>query len=261
PEEQAHNPSVQECTVCASEHPIEDYPSLASCTHTPTVCHSCFLQWLHQSMENTTWSSIVCPASTCTNPITHNDVQKYAPAATFTRFDELSIRSYLSADTNFLYCLAAGCTSGQIHDTGVEGPIFRCVACGFRMCTAHEPVVAFHEGEACTQYTERVERERVERLTAKEEEARKRRQDDEASVAEVGRSSVECPGCGAFIQKTTGCDHMTCRRTGCGFEFCYVCRAPYGGVEGIRRAGNSAHAKTCRYHSAKLPRYRGPILG
>jgi E3 ubiquitin-protein ligase RNF14 len=78
------------------------------------------------------------------------------------------------------------------------------------MCTAHTPIVAFHENETCVQYTERIERERVER-EAREKEERIKREQEEASAAEVGRSSVECPGCGANISKTAGCDHMTCR--------------------------------------------------
>jgi hypothetical protein len=45
---------------------------------------------------------------------------------------------------------------------------------------------------------------------AREEESTKR-EAEEASIAEVGRSSVECPGCGANIHKTAGCDHMTCK--------------------------------------------------
>ena len=141
---------------------------------------------------------VVCPSSDCEVVITHQDVQTYAPSEVFARFDELSIRSFLSADADFLYCLASGCTSGQIHHTGVEGPIFRCAACGYRMCTAHTPVVPFHEEKTCAQYNERVEREQVER-EAREEEARVRRQQEEASVALVKAESRECPGCGVQI--------------------------------------------------------------
>lgn len=196
------------------------------------------------------------------------------------RFDELSMRTLLSADKNFLYCHAEGCSSGQIHDTGIEGPIFRCAACGYRMCTAHDPIIPFHENESCTQYSARIAREiaqaeEEERArTQQEEEARVRREQEAASAAEVAKSSVGCPGCGVQIQKTEGCDHMTCkysaisissrqlltcsgRRSNCRFEFCYVCRAPYAGRQGVRQIGNTAHNESCRYHPTKLPMYQG----
>jgi hypothetical protein len=73
------------------------------------------------------------------------------------------------------------------------------------VCTHHEPHVPFHEDETCAQFEERIARERA----AREEEERKRREDEAVSVAEVANSSVECPGCGAHITKTAGCDHMT----------------------------------------------------
>jgi hypothetical protein len=79
------------------------------------------------------------------------------------------------------------------------------------------------------------------------------------------------------IQKTKGCDHMTCKysvtsislrqlltwtggRNGCGFQFCYVCRAPYTGEHGIFRIGNSAHSLTCRYHSTRLPNFEDFVV-
>ena len=31
----------------------------------------------------------------------------------------------------------------------------------------------------------------------------------------------KCPLCRVFIEPSTGCNHMTCRR--CGTEFCYLC--------------------------------------
>jgi predicted RNA-binding Zn-ribbon protein involved in translation (DUF1610 family) len=117
------------------------------------------------------------------------------------------MRGFLSNDPSFFYCPAQRCSSEQIYDTTYAGNIFRCNACGFRVCTHHEPHVPFHENQTCAQFDERIARERAE----KEEEERKRREDEAASVTEVANSSVECPGCGAHITKTAGCDHMTCK--------------------------------------------------
>jgi DNA repair exonuclease SbcCD ATPase subunit len=85
------------------------------------------------------------------------------------------------------------------------------------MCTAHDPIIPFHENESCTQHNERIAREITQAeeeerdRNQQEEEARVRREHEAASAAEVAKSSVECPGCGVQIQKTEGCDHVTCK--------------------------------------------------
>ncbi|KAI9204995.1 RWD domain-containing protein [Polychytrium aggregatum] len=57
--------------------------------------------------------------------------------------------------------------------------------------------------------------------------------EDRLSMTIVLASSRQCPGCGARIQRTEGCPHMTC--TMCFSEFCYVCEAPYGKCRGTCR--------------------------
>lgn len=195
--------------MCLVSAPIQDFPQLASCNHIPDVCHDCFFEWLDQKMATHDTNSIACPSSDCEALIIHQDVQKYASPEVFARFDELSMRSLLSTDPEFLYCPAVGCNSGQIHSSGVEGPIFRCAACGYRICTAHTPMIPFHENESCTQYNERIEIEKLECGT-KKERALVRKKQDEASIALLKRETRECPGCGSYIEKIHGCDHMTC---------------------------------------------------
>lgn len=110
----------------------------------------------------------------------------------------------------------------------------------------------FHEEETCEQYDVR-------------------RQDEvRASEALLGRISKKCPGveCGWSIEKSGGCDHMTCEfsRLGtemlggvadesvgsrCGFEFCWRCGAEYWGDEGVYMLGDGAHRVGCVYF---LPR-------
>ena len=49
--------------------------------------------------------------------------------------------------------------------------------------------------------------------------------------------------CGRQVQKTDGCDHMTCK---CGLEWCWVCGVGYGE---IKRIGNKAHKSTCPHYA------------
>lgn len=43
---------------------------------------------------------------------------------------------------------------------------------------------------------------------------------DELTLHWLNEQTTLCPGCGSRIEKTDGCDHMTCL---CGYEFCYQC--------------------------------------
>ncbi|KAF1955577.1 hypothetical protein CC80DRAFT_369270, partial [Byssothecium circinans] len=240
---------LSESVRCAETFLIQDFPSLSQCTHAPEVCLGCMLNWWDTELGDTVWDQIACPTNGCEHLLTHDDVKKYASTEFYDRFDEASIQSMLNKDAEFRYCMAEGCSYGHMHDSSAEGNIFRCNACGFRVCAIHN--VPFHTDETCDQYSERIQRENE----ARAEELRVREEQEKASLAEVSRSSVVSPGpdCGRNIQKTAGCDHMTCATGGCGFQFCYVCRAPYGGSRGIWVIGNSAHASSCSYHEARLP--------
>ncbi|KAI1671585.1 IBR domain containing protein [Pyrenophora tritici-repentis] len=247
------NLETAECTVCTLPYSTHTFLALPSCTHPPSVCSTCFIEWLTTQIPNL--QPIPCPSTACTTFLSHTGIHTHAPLPLFTRYDDLTMRSLLSSDPSFLYCLNPSCTSGQIHDSGTAGPIFRCAECGFKMCTAHEPVVPFHEDETCAVYVERVERERQEREARQEEDEKRRREEEEASREAVKRDAVECPGCGVMIHKMAGCDHMTCRRKGCRFEFCYICRAPYKRERGIWKVGNSAHEKEIT--DPQTPAYKG----
>ena len=101
---------------------------------------------------------------------------------------------------NFRWCLRAGCTNGQIHESGIDGPIFRCASCGFGVCVIHN--TPWHEGETCTEYDYRTDKSL-------------KRKEEEASKVTIEKTTKKCPKrtCGANIEKIDGCDHMTCKIT------------------------------------------------
>lgn len=90
-------------------------------------------------------------------------------------------------------CMAQSCKSGQFHDTKIDGNIFRCIACGFCVCTVHN--VPFHTGETCIAYDKR------KKVVSRTEEA---------SMRAISRFSVPCPACKVNIEKNGGCDKMKC---------------------------------------------------
>jgi hypothetical protein len=82
--------------------------------------------------------------------------------------------------------------------------MFMCHRCSFVACTVHN--VAFHHGESCAQYDERMREERILLNSVHAQEA--------ASARVLAWISKPCPGCGINIQKDGGCDHITCKCSG-----------------------------------------------
>lgn len=105
---------------------------------------------------------------------------------------------------------------------------YRCATCGFHACfTCQKPA---HVTLTCRQ----ANAERIKREHSGEEGA---------STRWLGTNTKQCFSCQRNCEKISGCDHITCR---CGAEWCWLCRAPY---TDIRKVGNQAHRKSCRYHA------------
>ncbi|KAG9380906.1 hypothetical protein A1F94_008226 [Pyrenophora tritici-repentis] len=109
------NLETAECTVCTLPYSTHTFLALPSCTHPPSVCSTCFIEWLTTQIPNL--QPIPCPSTACTTFLSHTGIHTHAPLPLFTRYDDLTMRSLLSSDPSFLYCLNPSCTSGQIHDS------------------------------------------------------------------------------------------------------------------------------------------------
>ena len=150
--------------------------------------------------------------------------------------------------TNFTMCLGPNCGSGQIHGGGNDQPIMTCTSCQFKTCFTHK--MPWHAGQTCEQYDIK--------------QQKKRTKQEAASAAFLAKETKICPNkkCGLHVDKWMGCDHVTCKGawssyhftshayiqigTVCNFEFCWLCLASY---KRIRREGNTAHSRKCKYHT------------
>lgn len=226
---------TQECAICVEEKPLKDFPAMTGkCKHKATTCSTCVRTWIKGELNAMTWDKLKCIGTGCKCILQHGDVRRLAEREVFEKYDKFATLSVLSRMPNFRWCIGPRCTSGQLHTTGTDGPIFTCSECRFKHCTIHN--VAWHAGLTCREY----DYAQNPALKKKEEEA------SEKAIRELSR---RCPGrgCGAPIQRNGGCDHMTC--TKCKHEFCWLCYADY---KDIRKKGNTAHKTTCRLHTRNL---------
>ena len=229
----AERARLRECAVCGDTKDLDEYPAktpTARCTHPKATCAECLQTWMASEFETKGCDGIKCPE--CPETLEYSDVQAVATPETFEAYDKLATRNALGALEEFAWCLKAGCGSGQEN---IENKHYMdCVNCGYKQCLKHR--VPWHTGETCGQYEKRTS-------------AEKAREEEKKTEAMLDTLSKKCPGpnCGWRIQKTDGCEHMTCKK--CKFEFCWICLASH---KEIKRVGNTAHASTCKFHSHNL---------
>jgi hypothetical protein len=72
--------------------------------------------------------------------------------------------------------------------------------------------------------------------------------EEAASHRWMSKYTKTCGSCGRLCEKISGCDHITCPlgSGGCGAEWCWECGANY---PEIRRVGNTAHQRSCKYYA------------
>ncbi|KAB5580861.1 hypothetical protein GE09DRAFT_1213308 [Coniochaeta sp. 2T2.1] len=198
-------PGSETCTVCFdSKNPTEMALQItAGCKHKGTTCRDCLKQWIHSSLESSTWDKLKCPE--CPTSLTFGTVKRYASKDDFERYDTLATRAALESMPNFRWCLSPDCESGQIHDPTCLK--FTCMACKGKHCVNHNK--PWHSGETCKEYDRR---------------KRRGRKDDKASEKMIKQTSRPCPECKKFVHRFAGCNHITCV---CGHEWCYVCSSPF----------------------------------
>lgn len=223
----------RDCAVCGDAKDPLEFPARAPtslCEHGPRTCNECLQSWMASEFDTKGCDGIKCVE--CPQMLDYIDVQRAASAETFEAYDKMSTRNALGSLEEFGWCLAPGCTSGQLN---VENSNYMdCVNCGYTQCLKHK--VEWHTNETCEQYDYRTS-------------GQKARDEDRATEEMLDSVSKKCPGpsCNWRIQKTDGCDHMTCKK--CRFEFCWQCLAAQ---TEIKRVGNTAHEPSCKFHSANL---------
>ncbi|EME41140.1 hypothetical protein DOTSEDRAFT_55051 [Dothistroma septosporum NZE10] len=229
--------SRRECVCCGDEKHVLDFPVKPAtnvCQHVSTTCIDCMHSWLSSELDTKGCEDLKCPE--CPGILAYDSIHLLSNRSTSTKYEQLLLRNTLSSLPEFAWCLSPTCESGQLNtqngnymecDTSLGG-------CGYKQCLLHK--VPWHAGETCPQYEHRVS-------------GRKAAEEEAATNAMLDEVSKICPGknCGWRIQKSTGCDHMTCRK--CKWQFCWECLASH---KEIKREGNTAHERWCKFHSENL---------
>ncbi|KAM9156245.1 E3 ubiquitin-protein ligase RNF217 [Pangshura tecta] len=194
------------CRVCLEEKPIKPLPCCKK-----AVCEECLKRYLGAQVQ-LGQADIKCPITECSEyldettvlyNLPHDDIIKYKYFLELSRID--------SSTKPCPQCKHFTTFRRRGHiptPTKLENKYkIQCSTCQFVWCfKCHSP---WHEGVNCKEYKKG---DKLLRHWASE-------------IEHGQRNAQKCPKCKIHIQRTEGCDHMTCSQ--CNTNFCYRCGERY----------------------------------
>ncbi|KAG7448025.1 uncharacterized protein BT62DRAFT_965815 [Guyanagaster necrorhizus] len=210
------------------------------CEH--VYCTGCIRHFLTSASEAGTFP-LVCMGneSTCGTPISIPVIQKFLPPTAFDHLLEAVFTTHVDKrPQEFRYCKTPDCT--QIYRRSEAVSILRCPSCFSETCSSCGE--DSHERLSC-------EDARIHNNPAEQERM------SEAWLLQQ-RGIKKCPTCSRLLEKTEGCNHMSCP---CGAHICWRCMGVFdadkiydhmstahGGIFGDEPAPAPARPQTALLH-------------
>ncbi|XP_021096325.1 probable E3 ubiquitin-protein ligase RNF217 [Heterocephalus glaber] len=215
------------CRVCLEDKPIEPLPCCGK-----ALCGECLQAYLSAQVQ-LGQVEIKCPITECFEfleettvvyNLTYEDSIKYKyflelghidsstkPCPQCKHFTTVKKKGHIPtpsrSESKYKRHLGDEALAAADLWTLPTRPKIQCPACQFVWCfKCHSP---WHEGVSCKEYRKG---DKLLRHWASE-------------IEHGQRNAQKCPKCKIHIQKTEGCDHMTCSQ--CNTNFCYRCGERY----------------------------------
>ncbi|XP_026521847.1 probable E3 ubiquitin-protein ligase RNF217 isoform X1 [Notechis scutatus] len=236
---------VLPCRVCLEEKPLKPLP----CCKKP-VCEACLKRYLSSQVQ-VGQADIPCPITECNEHLDettilfnlpHDDIIKYK------YFLELGRIGSGTKPCPQCKHFTTFKRKGHIpNPTRMENKYkIQCPTCQFVWCfKCHSP---WHEGVNCKEFKKG---DKLLRHWASE-------------IEHGQRNAQKCPKCKIHIQRTEGCDHMTCSQ--CNTNFCYRCGERYRQLRFFGDHTSNLSVFGCKYRylpgNPHLRRFvRGSVCG
>ena len=192
-----HDEDRPDCSICFTSLDIPAY-TLILCGH--RFCYCCVSQQLSSAIRDKTYP-IVCPAEDCGQPFTVKDFCFLTNKDQRKELLQAAVEEYVQRHTkDFRFCPTPNCT--VVYKVTQSENVHQCLECLQATCTAcHEEG---HPGLTCEEF----------------------KNPDQTiynwmATTTAGRNSKKCPSCSAIIEKTGGCQHLTCLL--CKQHICWIC--------------------------------------
>ncbi|KAL7721492.1 RBR-type E3 ubiquitin transferase [Entamoeba marina] len=194
---------VLECDICYDEMDISFCYRNPICGH--SYCLPCIREYVTDQINKAN-TIVKCPNANCSQVIPFNDLVNCGiinNQQTYDKYLNTLTRLHLETDPDVRYC--EKCGNVMIGEKGIT--MMRCSKCKYAFCfKCKEP---WHADFTCEEYKQ-----------WKLDHAK----GDNAYADFLRNHTKPCPKCKKPIEKSGGCNHMTCA---CGYHFCWVCLKEY----------------------------------
>ncbi len=168
---------------------------------------------------------VKCPHTDCRELLQPHEIKKIVDDDDlFERWTELTFKHAIANDPDFTHCPRCGGVAIEDADDCSAD----CSLCNFVFCTLCTE--ARHPGVQCVSAEGKLRmlREKAAGGSAEALAALRRKELELASVSLIEKTSKACPSCGEGVQKSEGCNKMTCL---CGTTWCWRCGRQVNGYD------------------------------
>ncbi|KAL1921440.1 uncharacterized protein VTP21DRAFT_11156 [Calcarisporiella thermophila] len=220
------------CGICMDFKKGIDCVRLAPCGH--VYCRTCIQGYFTMLIREGMVTSVKCPdcPKEDKKEIATDQLRDIVGAEMEDRYTRLVHKQRLEADPTVSFCPRIECQAPVFPDTDQE-KLGYCTKCGFAFCRMCQRV--WH---GTSEYCRMPNSTKIVQEYMSGNEETKRRleyrygrsnllrlvediENQKATEDWISNNTSQCPSCGLNIEKSYGCNHMTCSR--CQTHFCYLC--------------------------------------
>ncbi|TYK10490.1 putative E3 ubiquitin-protein ligase RNF217 [Cucumis melo var. makuwa] len=198
------------CEICLEYKEEGNMFEIKTCLH--SFCRDCVIKHVSTKIGDG-YSSVSCLTLNCSSIIDFHSCWTMLPNETAEKWNK-ALCEVVYREEEKVVCPFKDCSVGMIVERDAKIRDCECPLCHRLFCGTCR--VPWHEGVTCEDY----------KRLYKYEEGR-----DEILMKKLASQMkwMKCPKCQLFVEKVSGCLHITCR---CRFEFCYACGSAWSSTHG-----------------------------
>ncbi|CAI2368102.1 unnamed protein product [Moneuplotes crassus] len=192
------------CPICYDKIEVKEM-ALTQCGH---MYHAeCFEMYIRSKVEVKSFP-LKCPMRDCLSKLPESDFKNICDEKLYQKYERFEFEHFCEQNPDlYHFCPTPDCQYVFEWDIS-KGPYkHQCTICSETFCLKCKE--KWHQGFSCEEF----------------KQIKESSPEDLDTVCMIKKEKFQrCTKCKYWVQKSEGCDHITCR---CSYQFCYVCGGEY----------------------------------